>query len=125
MLNRELIELAYQARENAYAPYSHFQVGAALLCNDGTVVTGCNIENASYGATICAERTAVVKAVSSGVQQFQKIAIVCSEGTQAYPCGICLQVLSEFMSEVQVLLEDSSGIHEYQLVELLPKAFHL
>lgn len=125
MTNQELIAYAKEAMQLAYAPYSHFQVGAALLCNDGTVVTGCNIENASYGATICAERTAVVKAVSSGVQQFQKIAIVCSEGTQAYPCGICLQVLSEFMSEGQVLLEDNSGIHEYQLVELLPKAFHL
>ena len=89
-------------RDRAYAPYSHFQVGAALLAKDGRVFTGCNVENATYGATICAERTAVTKAVSEGVREFEKIAIVASSGEYAAPCGICRQVLFEFMPEGKV-----------------------
>ena len=104
MTNQELIAKAKEAMTKAYAPYSHFQVGAALLAKDGRVFTGCNVENATYGATICAERTAVTKAVSEGVREFEKIAIVASSGDYAAPCGICRQVLFEFMPEGKVVL---------------------
>ena len=110
MTNETLIGHAKQAMGRAYAPYSGFQVGAALLTKDGQVFYGCNIENASYGATNCAERTAIFKAVSEGQREFDKIAVVCSENRKAYPCGICLQVMSEFMPDGMVLLEDSNGI---------------
>ena len=109
----------------AYAPYSHFQVGAALLAKDGRVFTGCNVENATYGATICAERTAVTKAVSEGVREFEKIAIVASSGDYAAPCGICRQVLFEFMPEGKVVLwSELEGEKEFALTELLPFGFH-
>ena len=108
----------------AYAPYSHFQVGAALLAKDGRVFTGCNVENATYGATICAERTAVTKAVSEGVREFEKIAIVASSGDYAAPCGICRQVLFEFMPEGKVVLwSELEGEKEFALTELLPFGF--
>lgn len=135
MLNRELIELAYQARENAYAPYSHFQVGAALLTKSGKVYTGCNIENASFGATNCAERTAFFKAVSEGEKEFSMIAIVGGKegepksgqnGQSCAPCGICRQVMMEFCNpeEFQILLEDGKGgVKSYTLKELLPLGF--
>ena len=99
MTDKELILSALKARENAYAPYSQFLVGAALLCSDGTVYTGCNIENISYSGTVCAERTAIFKAVSDGKREFSKIAIVGGkkgETISAYPCGICRQVMAEF-----------------------------
>lgn len=99
MNNVELINYAKKAMNNAYAPYSNFCVGAALLTDDGTVYTGCNIENSSFGATICAERTAAVKAVSEGHRRFTKIAIVSKAGGYTYPCGICRQFLSEFSDE--------------------------
>lgn len=125
MKKEELIASAYNAMQKAYAPYSNFQVGAALLSTNGTIYTGCNIENGSYGATICAERTAIFKAISEGVTQFEAIAIVCSEARMAYPCGICLQVMSEFMPDGQVVLSDSHVIEEYTVRELLPSAFSL
>lgn len=128
MNNREndLIRLAKEAMTYAYAPYSRFQVGACLLAEDGTTYTGCNMENASYGATICAERVVIGKAVSEGRHSFQAIAIVCSEGRKAYPCGICLQVISEFMPpEGIVILEDAAGTTEYQVKDLIPNAFRL
>lgn len=125
MTDQELILCAKKSMEQAYAPYSEFRVGAALLTQEGRIYTGCNIENASYGATICAERTAIVKAVSEGERAFDRIAIVCSEERQAYPCGICLQVMSEFFYEGFVILEDATGIHRYQVKELLPGAFRL
>ncbi len=124
MTNEELIEKAREGMRYAYAPYSDFQVGAALLCKDGTVFTGCNIENASYGAALCAERTAIAKAVSEGYVEFEKLAVVCSAGTYAYPCGICRQVMAEFMPEGSVVVMDKDrGIGEYPIKKLLPEAF--
>ena len=124
MTNQELIAKAKEAMTKAYAPYSHFQVGAALLAKDGRVFTGCNVENATYGATICAERTAVTKAVSEGVREFEKIAIVASSGDYAAPCGICRQALFEFMPEGKVVLwSELEGEKEFALTELLPFGF--
>lgn len=124
MDNKELITKAKQAMTYAYAPYSHFQVGAALLAKDGRVFTGCNVENATYGATICAERTAVTKAVSEGVQAFEKIAIVASSGDYAAPCGICRQILFEFMPEGEVVLwSEDAGEKVFSVSDLLPFGF--
>ena len=124
MLNQKLVDMAYQAMEHAYAPYSHFKVGAALVTESGEFFTGCNIENASYGATNCAERTAIFKAVSEGYTKLCRIAIVSSSGEKTPPCGICRQVMAEFMEEdAVILLADKMGIYEYSLKELLPAAF--
>jgi cytidine deaminase, homotetrameric len=126
MENRELINLAKQAMENAYAPYSSFKVGAAVVGKKGTIYTGCNIENASYGATNCAERTAMFKGVSEGEREFEKIAIVSTAQDLTFPCGICRQVMAEFMRGGMVILEDKEGIiREFSVEELLPKAFVL
>lgn len=126
MENELLISYAKKAMGNAYAPYSGFCVGAAVLTSDGDVFTGCNVENASYGATICAERCAVLKAISEGCTSFTKIAIVSSSDTLTYPCGICRQFLSEFMEDGIVVLCDAEGnIKEYTLDSLLPFAFNL
>lgn len=126
MENETLISYAKKAMGNAYAPYSQFCVGAAVLTSDGEIFTGCNVENASFGATICAERCAVLKAISEGYTSFEKIAIVSSSDNLTYPCGICRQFLSEFMEEGFIVLEDSYGnIKEYSLEELLPFAFNL
>ena len=126
MENRQLLEAAKKAMTMAYAPYSEFQVGAAVLGEDGKIYTGCNIENASYGATNCAERTAVFKGVSEGVRRFEKIAIVSSSGDLTFPCGICRQVLAEFMPQGKIILEGKAGdIKEYTVKELLPEAFRL
>ncbi len=125
MTDKELIELAKEAAEHAYAPYSNYFVGAALLTKDGQVFKGCNIENASYGATNCAERTAIYKAVSEGYRSFAKIAVIARDGSTAYPCGICLQVMQEFMPDGVVVLEQDNEIISYPLKELLPKGFVL
>lgn len=125
MTDYELLQIAKEAAENAYAPYSHFFVGAALLTEGGQVFTGCNIENASYGATNCAERTAIFKAVSEGYRSFIKIAVVAKNGATAYPCGICLQVMQEFMPNGYVVLEQDGGMISYSLKELLPNGFTL
>lgn len=126
MTDRELIEISKKAQEFAYAPHSKFKVGAALLCRDGSVYTGCNIENATYGATNCAERTAVFKAVSEGKRDFTAIAITSSGKGLTFPCGICRQVLSEFSPEIKVILEDEKGeLHTFMLPELLPHSFTL
>ena len=124
MTDRELVNMAKEAMEYAYAPYSHFKVGAALLAKDGRVFKGCNIENATYGATNCAERTAVFKAVSEGVREFAAIAIVASSGDYAAPCGICRQVLFEFMPDGKVILDsDEKGMATFSVQELLPFGF--
>ena len=126
MENIELLKLAEKAAQNAYAPYSGFKVGAAILCRDGSVYTGCNIENASYGASNCAERTAVFKAVSEGKKEFLKIAIMSSGRGFTFPCGLCRQVLWEFMPQGDVVLGDVNGrIKVFKLKELLPEAFSL
>lgn len=125
MTEKELVALAKEAMQNAYVPYSKFKVGAALLSKDGRVFKGCNIENASYGATNCAERTAVFKAVSEGVREFEKIAIVASSGDYVSPCGICRQVLFEFMPDGKVILDsDEKGMVTYAIRELLPMGFN-
>ncbi len=122
MTKEALLQAAKEGMKKSYSPYSNFSVGAALLTKDGKVFTGCNIENASYGAAICAERTAMVKAISEGYQE--KIAIVCSNGTFAYPCGICRQFISEFMLDGTVIIEDKNeGIREIPVKDLLPEAF--
>ncbi len=122
-MRQRLIQLAEEARQRAYAPYSKYRVGAALLGAEGTVFTGCNVENATYGATICAERTAVVKAVSEGVHEFEAIVIATVNGGS--PCGICRQVLYEFSPDLTVIMTDAEGrvTHEGSLRDLLPQGF--
>ena len=123
---KKLIEFAIQQLPKAYVPYSNYRVGAALLAKNGTIYTGCNIENASYGATNCAERTAAFKAVSEGYTQIERIAIVSSSHQKTPPCGICRQVLAEFMTEnAQILLADKDGIESYTIKDLLPESFKL
>ncbi len=122
---KDLYRKADAAKKNAYTPFSHFQVGAALLAKDGTVFTGVNIENSSYGATICAERTAFVKAISEGYRDFQAIAIA-SSGGEALPCGICRQFMYEFSPEVDVITgKDENSLRVQSLNRLLPEGFRL
>jgi cytidine deaminase len=119
-----LVEEALRAKENAYAPYSKFRVGAALLTCDGQVFTGCNIENASFGATNCAERTAIFKAVSEGRREFTAIAIASDSRHLTYPCGICRQVMAEFNPEVRIIVANREGeSRTFSLIELLPHSF--
>ena len=125
MDNRELFRMALAALSNAYAPFSGFRVGAALLTEEGKVFTGVNVENSSYGGTICAERTAAVKAVSEGYRSFSRLAVAASEGI-GYPCGICRQFLYEFAPELEIILgEDEEHLQVYTLKELLPEGFRL
>lgn len=121
----ELLRLAEQAKENAYVPYSKFKVGAALLTKNGKVYTGCNIENASYGATNCAERTAIFKAVSEGETEFEKIAVASTSKEETWPCGICRQVMVEFSKELIVVLGDTekNQVNEYRIDDLLKHSF--
>ena len=122
---KELFRMAVKASENAYVPFSIFHVGAALLTKDGQVYTGCNIENSSYGATICAERTAMVKAVSEGVREFEAIAIAGNGGT-SWPCGICRQFMFEFSEDMRVISgENEDELKSYRLNELLLEGFKL
>ena len=126
-MKQELVAKALEARFYSYAPYSDFRVGAALLCRNGDIVTGCNIENAAYGPTNCAERTAVFKAVSEGIQEFDAIAIAGGPGLEvAAPCGVCRQVLREFCEPETFLVLLGKGDvswQEYTLEELLPLGF--
>ena len=117
-----LLELAREARKRSYSPYSHYAVGAALLCADGRVFQGCNIENASFGLTNCAERTALFKAVSEGASEFTAVAIA-SEGSAPWPCGACRQVLNEFAPCIRVLVTWNGQVAEAPLSELLPHGF--
>ena len=120
----ELLAAARAALPRAYAPYSGYAVGAALEAESGRVFTGVNVENAAYGSSLCAERAAVLKAVSEGERSFRRIAIV-SNGPVPHPCGACRQVLAEFGSQIRVVLEDGGTLREQSLAELLPHAFRL
>jgi len=122
---KNLVSKAFEGRKNAYAPYSNFKVGAAVLAEDGKVYTGCNIENASYGATNCAERTAIFKAISEGNRAIKAIAIVGVENDYTYPCGVCRQVIAEFASkDAEIILGKGEGEYIVKtLDELLPGAF--
>ena len=119
-----LVAAATAAREKAAAPYSHFHVGAALLAEDGRVFGGCNVESASYGLTICAERTAVVKAVSEGVRRFRAVAVVTGAEEPTSPCGACRQVLWDQCRDIDVVMGTTGGaVERMRLAELLPRAF--
>ena len=126
MTPRGLMAEAQRARRLAYAPYSRFTVGAALLTAGGRVFHGCNVENASYGLTTCAERTAVFRAVSEGEREFAAIAVTARDGRGAPPCGACRQVLHEFAPHMWVYWRDARGrVLKQRLQELLPRAFVL
>ncbi len=124
MINqRKLFMEAKKAKKNAYAPYSRFFVGAALLSSSGKLFTGSNVENASYGGTICAERSAMIKAINQGERSFEALAVAGNEGP-LWPCGICLQFLVEFAPELSVITgEDEDHLESKSLKELLPKGF--
>lgn len=126
MDNKELFKIAQDMMKRAYVPYSKFQVGAALVTKDGEVFTGCNIENASYPVTICAERTAFVKAISEGHTEFEKI-VIASSGGKAWPCGICRQFMNEFCDgSFQIVAgDDADSLEILTLEELLPRGFKL
>lgn len=120
--DEELIQKAREAMQFAYVPYSHYKVGAALLSKDGRIYTGCNIENGSYGATNCAERTALFKAVSEGVREFAAIAVT-AEKAAPWPCGICRQALNEFAPDIRVIVAWQDQVTEATLPDLLPHGF--
>jgi cytidine deaminase len=120
-----LVASAREARENAYAPYSKYKVGAAILTRSGNVYTGCNVENATFGATICAERTAIVKMVSEGAREPIACVVATGGAKPGSPCGICRQVLAEFAEEMPVVLVAGRARRETTLAALLPDAFRL
>lgn len=125
-MKEQLINLAIEAREKAYSPYSNFKVGAAVLFENGKIYTGCNIENASYGATNCAERTAIFNAVSDGGRVLKAIALIGDPSNYTYPCGICRQVMSEFAESGDVkiyIVKNSTDYIETTLEEVLPGSF--
>jgi cytidine deaminase len=122
----KLIEAARRARENAYAKFSEFKVGAALLTSDDKIITGCNVENSSYGMTMCAERTAVFKAVSEGHTEFKAIVVYSKSDQPARPCGGCRQVLYEFSPDIEIACANTDGVVDmFRLSELLPEGFRL
>lgn len=126
MTERELVERALEMRRFSYAPYSHFRVGAALECEDGSVYTGCNVENAAYGSSLCAERTALVKAVSEGRRRFVRLAVAGDSADYCWPCGACRQMLREFGTDLEVLAANREGAYvSVPLEELLPHSFGL
>ena len=123
-MDDSLASAAIQARELAHAPFSHFRVGAALLDSAGRIHSGCNIENATYGLTLCAERVAVFKAISEGAREFTRIAIAADTETLTPPCGACRQILWEFCSDIEIVLVNLRGVSEImRLKELFPRAF--
>ena len=124
MTREELISTAIAMRRRSYCPYSRFAVGAALECADGSVYTGCNIENAAYSPTLCAERVAVGKAVSEGHTDFVRIAVAGGDEAPCVPCGVCRQVLQEFAPELEVICVNDKGAERtLTLRELLPHSF--
>lgn len=127
MTDQQLYEKAVEAMKYSYSPYSHYKVGAALLTQSGKVFTGCNVENATYGATICGERTAFVKAISEGHQDIKAIAIAGSDdNVPAFPCGICRQFIFEFGDDIKIILKNKDNqLVTYTISELLPEGFRL
>ena len=125
MDNKDLVQMAIEAKQRSYSPYSNFRVGAALLTKNGEVYKGTNIENASFGGTVCAERTAIFKAVSEGVRDFEKLAISVDSENMGYPCGLCLQVMTEFCDDdFCIIVSNKDGkFQEVTLKDLLPQAF--
>lgn len=120
----KIVAAALKARTNSYAPYSDFHVGAALLCDDGSIYTGCNIESASYPCGICAERTAAAKAISDGRRNFSAIAVAGSSDELCTPCGLCRQFLYEFAPDLEVICANANGEYEIHILsELLPHGF--
>lgn len=119
----QLVEAARQAQQQAYCPYSHYRVGAALQADDGRVFVGCNVENASYGLTLCAERSAVAAAVSAGARQFQRVVVASDSEEPAPPCGACRQVLAEFGADLMVESVGPTRARRWRIGELLPDAF--
>jgi cytidine deaminase len=120
----ELLEAALRVRHHAHAPYSHFQVGAALETDDGRIITGCNVENATYGLTVCAERVAIFKAISEGHRRFVRVAVVADTDEPTPPCGACRQLLWEFGGDLEVVLGNLQGEKaRYRMRELLPHPF--
>lgn len=125
MSEKELIEKAIEAMRRAYAPYSNFKVGAALLTKSGKVFTGCNVENASFGLSVCAERVAIFTAVAAGETEFEKLVVVANTSSPVSPCGACRQVMSEF-GDFEVILANTNGdTMKTRVSELLPYAFKL
>ncbi len=116
-----LLHAAWQGRERAYAPYSKFQVGAAVLAADGRIFIGCNVENLSYGLTLCAERVAIDSAVAAGAREFMAVVVVADTAVPISPCGACRQVLAEFRVQ-RILLANRTQLLEFTLEELLPRA---
>jgi cytidine deaminase len=120
----ELVAAAADVRERAYAPYSNFKVGAAVETDEGNIYTGCNVESASYGLTVCAERVAIWKGISRGEKRFGRIAVVVDTEELTPPCGVCRQIIWEFCGDVPVILSNLHGKSEtVQMSELLPRAF--
>jgi len=123
-MNRALIDAALAVRERAHAPFSKFRVGAALLDSSGRIHTGCNVENATYGLTMCAERFAIFKAISEGAREFQRIAIAADASTLTPPCGACRQILWEFCGNIEIILLNPQGLEEtLHLKDLFPRPF--
>jgi len=124
MTDRKLIEMAHEVMANSYSPYSRFKTGAAIECADGSVFTGCSIENAAFGTTMCAEAAAVSAAITAGRRGFKRIAIISEGSTYSFPCGACRQLLYEFSPELEVLCARSDGRYvSYPLSTLLPMAY--
>ena len=124
MTAEELLQHAMTARDNAFAPFSRFKIGAALLTSGGKLYTGCNIENATYGLTVCAERVALWKALSEGERSFTRIAVASSGDPPAAPCGACRQLLWEFCGDVEIIMGNPSGVKEsHRLADLFPRPF--
>jgi cytidine deaminase len=124
MIEQELIEAARAVRERAFAPFSNFKVGAALETSDGEILTGCNVENASYGLTMCAERVAIFKAISEGRTKFTRLAVVADTAELTPPCGACRQIIWEFCGDIPLTMANLTGQTEtLQMSDLLPRAF--
>jgi len=123
-MSHALISAALKTRENAHAPFSRFKVGAAVEDVDGRIFTGCNVENATYGLTVCAERIAVFKAISEGARKFRRVAVIADTDVLTPPCGACRQILWEFCGDIEIVLGNLNGKTEkVQLAQLFPRAF--